>query len=357
MWHGLVEAPSAATVDVGKPSAPCRALYQDEVEQLIPVELRRSRPNANIGQPPADRIVKQVQQEDKAPKLVDISAMHDSSLCKRILVEPEVGSPAVLPGAAVRAKITATLGDEKLPLEQRLLHGPKEHSWTAGSGTHCQLLELMVCSMQLGETCTSSSSDERMMADSSLLGRSTIIGEVEFVVSLSAVSDCRLESAHGVIQWAGEQKTAAANVLQRGLLHLSLLQYSVIVRELTHLMDGGGLGDVVVQEAQSLRLASRLNRSLCLLRLGMWQRAAEACTEVLQEEDGNLKALFRRGKALLQLGKTREATADLAQANQLDPDNREVAQQLRQCQGLLKKAADKATVLEKQRSKDAEKWG
>ena len=29
--------------------------------------------------------------------------------------------------------------------------------------------------------------------------------QVEFVVSLSAVSDCRLESAHGVIQWAGEQ--------------------------------------------------------------------------------------------------------------------------------------------------------
>ncbi|CAE7940228.1 FKBP62, partial [Symbiodinium sp. KB8] len=250
-------------------SAQCRALYQDEVEQLIPVELRRSRPNAGLGQPPADRTVRQVQQAEKAPKLVDISATRDNSLWKRILVEPPVGSPAVLPGAELRAKITATLGDETLPLEQRLLHGPKEHCWTAGSGTHCQLLELMVCSMQLGETCTASSSDKQMMADAGLLCGSTIIGEVEFVVSLTAVSDCRFESAHGVIKWAGEQKAAAANALQRSLVHLSLLQYSAIVRELTHLIEGGGLDDVVLQEAQSCRLASRLNRGLCLLRLGL----------------------------------------------------------------------------------------
>ncbi|CAE6943753.1 FKBP4 [Symbiodinium natans] len=361
MWHGLVEAPSAEEVDVGKRSEPCRSLFQDDVEQLIPVELRRGRPNANVGQPPADRVVRQVRQEEKAPKLVDISAQRDGSLRKHVLVEAPCAAPRVLPGAEVRAKITATLGEESVPLEKRLLHGPKEHCWTAGSGAHCQLVELMVCSMHLGETSTATSSDQQLVADAGVLGNCANLGKVDFVVSLDAISACTVESAEDVLKWAGEQKASASCSLQQGKTQLALLKYTAICQKLApragvEAAAMPGLDDASLHEAASLRLASRLNSALCLLRLGLWQDAADACTDILKEDAANIKALFRRGKALLQLGLPREAVADLAQANQLDPGNREVTQLLRQCQALLKKAADKATLLNEQRSKHVDKW-
>eukprot|EP00434_Breviolum_minutum_P000462 symbB.v1.2.000397.t1/scaffold30.1/size407774/13 len=140
-------------------------------------------------------------------------------------------------GAMVRARITAAVRDETKPLEQRALYGPKEHTWIAGSGVRCQLIELMVTSMQSGETCVSSSKDSSLYEDSDL-GVAKQALEVEYAISVLEVDDIGTQSSQTVLRRATEQKAVAAEVLKQGQVHLALQKYLVLCNELDALEEG-----------------------------------------------------------------------------------------------------------------------
>mmetsp|Transcript_9495 Transcript_9495/g.17804 ORF Transcript_9495/g.17804 Transcript_9495/m.17804 type:complete len:400 (-) Transcript_9495:685-1884(-) len=73
-----------------------------------------------------------------------------------------------------------------------------------------------------------------------------------------------------------------------------------------------------------------LNTCLCKLKRGAWQEARDDCTEVLDLDPKHVKALFRRGSALIELEEWKEAEADLKQAQRLDPKLRkEVGEKLK----------------------------
>lgn len=85
----------------------------------------------------------------------------------------------------------------------------------------------------------------------------------------------------------------------------------------------------------SMRCAVALNQSLCLLKLGRHKDAEERASAALAANPASGKASFRRGLARLGLGDLAGAVEDLQKAARLEPNDREVRQQLEEA----KKAA------------------
>lgn len=55
--------------------------------------------------------------------------------------------------------------------------------------------------------------------------------------------------------------------------------------------------EATIQELDEVRHACLCNISLCYYRMKQWRLAAQAASEVLQEDAGNVKALYRRAQA------------------------------------------------------------
>ncbi|CAK9098447.1 Peptidyl-prolyl cis-trans isomerase PASTICCINO1 (70 kDa peptidyl-prolyl isomerase) (FK506-binding protein 72) (AtFKBP72) (Immunophilin FKBP72) (Peptidyl-prolyl cis-trans isomerase FKBP72) (PPIase FKBP72) (Rotamase) [Durusdinium trenchii] len=327
-----------------------RPLFEDELERLIPVEVRRSRPDAGVGKPPQDRVVRQVLQKDPTGELVKIS-LGDASLVKQILVNPLSDAPCVRHGAQIRARITAACRDQGKSLDERLLHGPQVHSWVAGSGARCQLIELMVTSMQLGETCVTCSRDSSLYADSGLRVVSDKYQEVEYAISMEDVGQPLPREASGLITWALEEKSVAAHVLKEGLVHLALQKYLVLSKELDMLGPSTESCDAV-----TLRRTCRLNAAICFLRLSRWHDVISTCSELLAEDAGMVKALYLRGQAHLQLKNLEGAKQDFSHALELDPSNAEIEKKLESCQRALLKADARKESKKERSSNTLDKW-
>ncbi|KAF7302608.1 hypothetical protein HMN09_00895300 [Mycena chlorophos] len=71
-----------------------------------------------------------------------------------------------------------------------------------------------------------------------------------------------------------------------------------------------------------------LNRAAAYLKLGKHEDAERDCSTVLRLSKGNVKALFRRAQARVELGKIIGAHEDLQQAATLEPANQSVKQEL-----------------------------
>ena len=86
-----------------------------------------------------------------------------------------------------------------------------------------------------------------------------------------------------------------------------------------------------VEGAKELLISCYLNGAQSLLRTELWREAEACCTLALVVDAKNVKALFRRGTARVQLGEFDQARADLREANQLDPKSKEVREMFEEC--------------------------
>ncbi|XWS22305.1 hypothetical protein CRYUN_Cryun29cG0022400 [Craigia yunnanensis] len=78
------------------------------------------------------------------------------------------------------------------------------------------------------------------------------------------------------------------------------------------------------QQAKLLKVTCNLNNAACKLKLKDYKQAENLCTTVLELDDRNVKALYRRAQAYIQLVDLDLAEADIKRALEIDPDNRDV---------------------------------
>ncbi|KAH7705977.1 CBN-FKB-6 protein [Aphelenchoides avenae] len=79
-------------------------------------------------------------------------------------------------------------------------------------------------------------------------------------------------------------------------------------------------------EARALFLANNLNLSLAYLKMKNFAQCKLQCDEVLKYDAGNVKALYRKGEAALELGEPRAALDLFEQVVLLDANNRAAQQ-------------------------------
>lgn len=82
--------------------------------------------------------------------------------------------------------------------------------------------------------------------------------------------------------------------------------------------------------ALAVKNPCHLNMAACLIKLKRYEEAIGHCSIVLSEDENNIKALFRRGKARAELGQTDAAREDYLKARKYAPEDKAIAKELRQ---------------------------
>ncbi|RRT46966.1 hypothetical protein B296_00039455, partial [Ensete ventricosum] len=76
------------------------------------------------------------------------------------------------------------------------------------------------------------------------------------------------------------------------------------------------------KQSRALKAVCSLNNAACKLKLKDYKEAEKLCTKVLETESRNVKALYRRAQAYIQLADFDLAELDIKKALEIDPDNR-----------------------------------
>lgn len=78
------------------------------------------------------------------------------------------------------------------------------------------------------------------------------------------------------------------------------------------------------QQSKVLKISCKLNNAACNLKLKDYKEAEKLCSKVLELDGQNVKALYRRAQAYIQLVDLDLADIDIKRALEIDPDNRDV---------------------------------
>ncbi|KAF0893884.1 hypothetical protein E2562_031419 [Oryza meyeriana var. granulata] len=78
------------------------------------------------------------------------------------------------------------------------------------------------------------------------------------------------------------------------------------------------------KQSKVLKVSSKLNNAACKLKLKEYKEAEKLCTKVLELESTNVKAMYRRAQAYIELADLELAELDVKKALEIDPDNRDV---------------------------------
>ncbi|XP_042364025.1 peptidyl-prolyl cis-trans isomerase FKBP5 [Plectropomus leopardus] len=97
-----------------------------------------------------------------------------------------------------------------------------------------------------------------------------------------------------------------------------------------------GKGMEQQKRIQSFMLTAHLNLALCFLRLKEFSQVVENCNKVIELDESNEKALYRRGEARLLRNEFSLALEDFQQVLQVNPSNRAARAQISICQSKIK---------------------
>lgn len=136
----------------------------------------------------------------------------------------------------------------------------------------------------------------------------------------------KLELAAGVKHKGNQYVKAGRN-------YQAIIQYHRII---SWLEMECGTGIEQQKRIQEFVLTAHLNLSLCFLRLKEFSQVVENCNKVIELDESNEKALYRRGEARLLSNEFSLAMADFQQVLQINPSNRAAHGQITICQGKIK---------------------
>jgi FK506-binding protein 8 len=159
------------------------------------------------------------------------------------------------------------------------------------------------------------------------------------------------------LQTAKEKKELADKAFQASDLQTALRYYHEALLYLKGLdsnttdVVAGNTGDQSAEVSPEKKEISTIiekvysNMCACQIKQGRWQRAIETADKVLAKNEGNVKAKFRKGKALGELGFFEKSTAileDLLKANEQGPDAPAIKAELQKFKVMEKEVTKKA---------------
>lgn len=236
----------------------------------------------------------------KVMPLEDVSLARDGSVVKRTETEGQgYGQPE--DGAEVEIDVEAFDGEGGPTLLTR-----RRLAFELGSGSFCSAVEETVHTMKKGELCQVRCSDADACADKKLELQLGASGKVVLRLELVDFKRADLPAMEEPkrVELFTRRKEAGNKLFKEGSARRALKRYlhaSSALSYLEHWKD-----EKAKSEAEALRRLCWLNAANCQLKLGSWQQVESLCSNVLKEEPGNVKALFRSGTALQELGELRD---------------------------------------------------
>lgn len=151
-------------------------------------------------------------------------------------------------------------------------------------------------------------------------GNSIVYFEVEMVSFVKEKESWDMNTQEK-IEAAGKKKEEGNILFKAGKYVRASKRYEKAVNFIEY---DSSFSDDEKQQAKLLKVSCNLNNAACKLKLKEYKEAAKHCSKVLEIDSKNVKALYRRAQAYIQLVDLELAELDIKKALEIDPDNRDV---------------------------------
>lgn len=254
-----------------------------------------------------------------------INVTGDSMVIKKIIKEGE-GAFTANEGANVTVRYTAMLEDGTV-FEKRGIDETQPLKFVTDEEQVITGLDRAVATMKKGERAIISIHPDyafgnvEVKQDLAIVPPgSKVVYDIEMVDFIKEKAPWELNS-NEKIEVAGRKKEEGNLLFKSGKYQRAAKKYD---KAADFVSRDGSLGDDEEKLAKSLRVSCWLNGAACCLKLNDFPGAIKLCTQVLDVEFENVKALYRRAKAYIETGDFLFADVDIKKALEVDPQNREV---------------------------------
>ncbi|KAG4156777.1 hypothetical protein ERO13_D02G018350v2, partial [Gossypium hirsutum] len=250
----------------------------------------------------------------------------DKKILKKILKEGE-GYDRPYNGIMVQVKLIGKLEDGMIFVKKG--HDEGSFEFKVDEGQVIDGLEKTVKTMKKGEHALTTIQPEYAFGSSEYstpeyaFGSSeysTVYYEVELVSFVKEKESWEM-NAPEKIKASGKKKEEGNVLFTAGNIERASKRYEKAVRYIEH---DYSFNHEEQQQSKLLKVTCNLNNAACQLKLKDYKQAEELCTKVLELESRNVKALYRRAQAYIQLVDLDLAEADIKKALEIDPGNREL---------------------------------
>ncbi|KAJ4955709.1 hypothetical protein NE237_012492 [Protea cynaroides] len=149
---------------------------------------------------------------------------------------------------------------------------------------------------------------------------STVYYEVELVSFVKEKESWDMNTQEK-IEAAGKKKEDGNALFKAGKYARASKRYEKAAKFIEY---DSSFGEEEKKQAKVLKVTCNLNNAACKLKLKDYKEAEKLCTKVLEIDSRNVKALYRRAQAYIQMTDLDLAELDIKKALEIDPDNRDV---------------------------------
>jgi len=251
---------------------------------------------------------------------------HDKKVLKKILQEGE-GYDRPNDCATVRVKLIGKLADGTLFVKKGH-DGEEPFEFKTDEDQVIEGLDKAVLSMKKGEVALVTipphhafGANETAQDLAVVPPNSSVYYEVELVSFDKEKDSWDLKSNIEKIEAAAKKKDEGNVWFKVGKYARASKRYK---KALSFVEYDSSFSEEEKQLSKPLKISCKLNNAACKLKLKDYKEAKELCTEVLELDSTNVKALYRRAQAHTYLVDLDLAEADIKKALEIDPDNRDV---------------------------------
>ncbi|KAK9069489.1 hypothetical protein SSX86_011393 [Deinandra increscens subsp. villosa] len=254
-----------------------------------------------------------------------VNITDDSKVVKKILKVGE-GSLTADEGASVTIRYTGMLEDGTV-FEKKGYDGKTSLSFITDEEQVIGGLDLAVATMKKGEQAILTISHEYGYGSQEVNSDLAVIPPFSTLVFEVEVIDFEKEKApwemanHERIKTAGKKKEEANLLFKNGKYQRAAKKY---YKAVDYVGEEGQFGDDDNNIVKLLKISCWLNGAACSLKLNDHQEAIKLCSKVLEIEFYNVKALYRRAKAFMEISDLQLAELDIKKALEADPHSSEV---------------------------------
>ncbi|KAL0459947.1 UNVERIFIED_CONTAM: Peptidyl-prolyl cis-trans isomerase FKBP65 [Sesamum latifolium] len=251
----------------------------------------------------------------------------DKKVVKKILKEGE-GYERPNEGAVVKLKLTGKLQDGTVFVKKG--HGEAEDDLFEFKTDEEQVIEGLdraVMTMKKGEEALVTIAPEYAFGSSeskqelaSVPPNSTLYYEVELVSFVKEKESWDMNTEEK-IEAAGKKKEEGNALFKAGKYVKASKRYEKAAKYIEY---DTSFSEEEKKQSKALKVTCNLNNAACKLKLKDYKQAEKLCTKVLELESTNVKALYRRAQAYMNMADLDLAEFDIKKALEIDPDNRDV---------------------------------
>ncbi|KAK9087975.1 hypothetical protein Syun_030369 [Stephania yunnanensis] len=248
----------------------------------------------------------------------------DKKVTKKVLKEGE-GYEKPNDGAVVKVKIIGKLQDGTVFIKKGHDNEEELFEFKTDEEQVIDGLDRAVMTMKKGEVALvivapehgfgSSESQQELAV---VPPNSTLYYEIE-LVSFEKDKESWDMNTEEKIEAARKKKEEGNALFKVGKYSRASKRYEKAVKFIEY---DSSFGEEEKKQAKTLKAACNLNNAACKLKLKDYKQTEKLCTKVLEIESTNVKALYRRAQAYIQLADLDLAEIDIKKALEIDPNNR-----------------------------------